>query len=95
MNNKTDAELERLVAALRRMAAGSRRAGRDAAAAVLERAAVGEPKDGGADALRRMLGAGEGPGAGPRIAPVRSRSALRWALRRIEANGTRERTATP
>ena len=80
-------------AALRRMAAGSRRAGREAAAAVLERAAAGEPEDGDADVLRRMLAAGEGLGAGPRIAPVRSRAAIRLALRRIEANGTRERPA--
>lgn len=80
-------------AALRRMAAEARRAGREAATAVLERAAAGEPEDGDADVLRRMLAAGEGLGAGPGIAPMRSRSALRWALRRIEANGTRERAA--
>ena len=80
-------------AALRRMAAGSRRAGRNEAAGVLERAAAVEPEAGDADVLRRMLAVGEGRGAGPRIAPVRSRSALRWALRRIEANGTRERAA--
>ena len=76
------------VAALRRMAAEARRAGRDARAGALERAAVGDPETGDADELRRMLAAGERmPGGGIHAAPLRSRSALRWALRRMEQAG--------